>query len=80
MKENLYQLVKERYERGSVAPFKLTWNMLTSLLLEMFQGEMPSGANAEGNRRANFVRIGLHAQARVLPQRPETGERFVQRD
>jgi hypothetical protein len=54
--------------------------MLTSLLLEMFQGEMPSGADAEGNRSANSLRIGLHAQARVLPQRPETGERFVQRD
>ena len=80
MKENLYQLVKERYERGSVAPFKLTLNMLTSLLLEMFQGEMPSGADAEGNRCANSLRIGLHAQARVLPQRSETGERFVQRD
>lgn len=57
-------------------PLKITFYMW----LWKLQGEITSRTNAEGNCDPDPARIGVHAQARILPQRPEAGERAVQRD
>ena len=79
MRENLYQLVKERYERGYYITDEFEW-IRANLFLNKKKGKIVAGTCAERDRHPDPTGFGLHAQARLLPSGPETGECAVQRD